>query len=113
MWPVACRVVTRTANRTFFGKQLAGDPGFLQLSTDYTNVVFMGAHILRQYPEFLRPLIIRLKTDILSQKAVARRYLGPLLEERIRSMDQAQRRGDMTLWQKSKPNDIGSLHRPN
>ena len=106
MWPVACRVVTRTANRTFFGAKLASDEGFLQLSTDYTYVVFGGAHILRQYPEFLRPLIVRLKTDILNQKAIARKYLGPLLKERIESMGRQQMKGN------EKPNDVGSSQPP-
>ena len=107
MWPVACRVVTRTANRQFFGERLAENEEFLQLSIDYTYTVFAGAHAIRDYPAFLRPLILRWKTGIAEQKAVAKKHLVPLFQDRVRSMRKAIEAGKMAEYEREKPNDAG------
>lgn len=108
-WPVACRVVTRTANRQLFGERLAENMEFLQLSTDITYTVFNGAHAIRGYPGFLRPFILRWKTDIAGQKAIARKHLVPLFEDRIRKMQEAIKTGNVADYERGKHNDAGIL----
>lgn len=111
-WPVACRIVTRTANRQLFGEKLAKDEEFLQLSTDYTYTVFNGAHAIRGYPRFLRALILRWKTSVAQQRALAKKHLVPLFQDRICSMQKATKTGNMADYEREKPNDAGtsSIH---
>jgi hypothetical protein len=106
MWPIASRVVTRTANRIIYGKELAANDEFLQLSIDYTYTVFGGALQIRPYPRFLRPLVLRLKTGIAHQTALARKHLAPLFVQRIGSMQRVSKTED----QATKPDDGGEFH---
>ena len=107
-WPVACRIVTRTANRQLFGEKLAENAEFLQLSIDYTYTVFDGAHAIRGYPSFLRPLILRWKTSVAEQRALAKKHLVPLFQDRICSMQNATKTGSMADYEREKPNDAGT-----
>lgn len=106
IWPAACRIVTRTANRIFFGEDIAGNDEFLRLSTSYTTVVFGGAALVRQYPEFLRHLVMRFGTDVTAQKAIARRNLEPLLDERIAALQKARATGTMEEFDREKPSTL-------
>lgn len=107
MWPICQRIVTRTANRQLFGEALAANNEFLQLSIDFTYTVFGGAHIIRDWPTFLRPFILRFKTGISYQRIIAEKHLAPLLEDRIRNMQEAQKTGQTAKFQASKPSDAG------
>lgn len=108
MWPIAVRVVTRTANRVLFGETLAANKEFLKLSIDYTYTVFGGAHAIREYPGFLRPLIMRLKTNIVDERALAKKYLSPLLRERIHSKEEAIKTGRGAEYESTKSSDAGN-----
>lgn len=107
MWPICQRIVTRTANRQLFGEALAANNEFLQLSIDFSFTVFGGAHIIRDWPTFLRPFILRFKTDIGRQRMIAEKHLTPLLEDRIRNMQEARKTGRMAQFQATKPSDAG------
>ncbi|KAI9729787.1 MAG: hypothetical protein M1818_008401 [Claussenomyces sp. TS43310] len=105
MWPIAVRIVTRTANRLLFGEKLAANDDFLQLCINYTYTVFGGAHAIRKYPGFLRPLMLRFKTGIVEQRAAVKKHLAPLFEERIHSMQEAEGTGRTAAYEAQKPKD--------
>ncbi|KAM3085331.1 hypothetical protein ACMFMG_002415 [Clarireedia jacksonii] len=105
MWPTSSRIVTRTANRMFYGEQLSANEEFLQVSIDYTFSIFGGAHLIRNMPRFLRHLILRLKTNIIAQKATAKKHLGPVLEARILRMQEAKRQDRVLEFEANKPKD--------
>lgn len=89
MFDAAYRITTRTANRSFFGKELASDEEFLQLAIGYSSTVFGGAAILRNFHplvnifQFLKPLIVAWRTNIYKDQALARSKLGPILRSRM------------------------------
>ncbi|EOD53101.1 putative cytochrome p450 protein [Neofusicoccum parvum UCRNP2] len=105
MWPIACHIVTRTTNRLLFGSRLAADEDFLRLSVDYTYTVFGGAHVIRAWPAFLRPLVLRLRTGVVEQSAIAKKFLAPELRARIQRMRDAAAAGRTAEFEKEKPND--------
>lgn len=107
MWPIAVRVTTRTSNRILFGRKLAANKEFLKLSIDYTYTVFGGAHAIREYPGVLKPLIMRLKTNIVNERALAKKHLSPLFKERIRSMQEVVKTGCKAVYESTKPDDAG------
>lgn len=107
MYPKAFRVVTRTANRLLFGKQLCRNAEFLQLAIDYSDTFFMGANIIRHYPSFLKPIIVRLKTGITAQQRVAKKHLRPLINERLKAEKEARQNGTYDEFEKNKPSDCG------
>jgi hypothetical protein len=107
MFPKACRIVTRTANRQLFGSNLSANEEFLQVSIGFAYTVFQGAHLIRGYPEFLRPAILRWKTNIGEQRALAQKLLGPVFRERILKMQEAARNGQQTEYERTKANDAG------
>ncbi|KAJ3548541.1 hypothetical protein NM208_g955 [Fusarium decemcellulare] len=98
-------IITRTANRLLFGTHLARDSEFQELSINYTEVMFGGANMIRNYPEILKPLVMWWKTDIYKAQAIARRHLIPILNQRIAEEDRYVSNGQQDEWQKIKPDD--------
>ena len=82
------------------------------MSIDYTYTVFAGAHAIRDYPAFLRPFILRWKTGMAGQKALAKKHLVPVFQDRIRSMRKAIETGRMADYEREKPNDAGTTSVP-
>ncbi|KIX08863.1 uncharacterized protein Z518_03520 [Rhinocladiella mackenziei CBS 650.93] len=105
MYPVGFEIVTRTANRLLFGEKLARDKEFQDLSVNYTNVLFGGAEMIRSWPNFVKPFIMWLRTDIYSAQAIARKHLYPVIDQRIKAEDAYNRAGRQAEWKKIKPDD--------
>lgn len=91
MYSKAFKIVTRTANRLLFGLELK--PEVLELALQYSDTFFMGANIVRHYPEWLKPLVVRYKTGIIQQKKIAKQHLGPVIEKRTKAMEEAHKNG--------------------
>lgn len=105
MWPVSFNLVARTANRLLFGVNLARDPEFLKLSIDYTKTMFGGAHMIRDWPHLLKPVVMYFKTGIYAQQAIARKHLVPILTQRIADEDRYASEGRLDEWAKIKAED--------
>jgi hypothetical protein len=106
MYDLGFRVVTRTANRILFGKELTANEEFEQLSIDYTAVFFGGAEIIRSWPEWLKPVVMRLRTDVSRANKIAYRILAPIISDRIESRKHAEATGILDQWSKTKPDDL-------
>lgn len=98
MWDAAFKITTRTANRFFFGKELASDAEFLQLAVSFSSTVFDGANVLRvdypflNYLPFLKPYFLAWKTNVQKDHALARTKLRPTLRARIAQLEQQEQR---------------------
>ena len=89
MYPLGFRIVAGTANRFLFSLDLARNEIFESLSINYTSVAFGGADVIKGWPEFLKPLVLYLRTGNQKGKslALARSVAGPMIEKRIREED--------------------------
>jgi len=108
MYPIAFKIVTRTANRLLFGADLARNEEFLQLAIDYSDTFFAGANKIRHYPEWYKPIAMYLQTGLYAQMRVARKHMYPLLKRRIGEMDKAKAAGTYAEFERSKPADVGT-----
>lgn len=68
--------------------------------------MFTGAESIRHYPEFLKPLVLWLKTDVYAAEREAKRYLIPVLKERIEKEDRYIAEGRRAEWQRIKDQDV-------
>jgi hypothetical protein len=105
MYNLGFQIVTRTANRLLFGIDLTRNEEFEQLSVDYTGVFFGGAEIVRSWPEWLKPLIMWLKTDVSRANKLAYKHLAPIISSRIEQRKRSEASGRLAEWDKSKPDD--------
>jgi len=105
MSPLGFQIITRTANRLLFGVDLTRNAEFDQLSIDYTGVFFGGAEIVRSWPEWLKPIVMWLKTDVSRANKIAYKHLAPVINQRIRQRQEAEANGTLEKWAKAKPDD--------
>lgn len=109
MYPTAFNIVTRTANRLLFGKELARDQTFLKMAIEYSEDFFGGANLVRHYPEWMKPLVLRFRTRLAQQTAIANKHLIPVLKARLAAMEKAKRENSWTEYEKTKPADTSKL----
>ncbi|OAL27831.1 hypothetical protein AYO20_09684 [Fonsecaea nubica] len=105
MYPTAFNIVTRTANRLLFGKELARDPSFLKMAIEYSECFFGGANMVRHYPEWMKPLVLRFRTGLAQQTAIANEKLIPVLKQRLKDMERAKKENRWAEYEKTKPAD--------
>lgn len=69
--------------------------------------MFGGADTIRKWPDILKPLVMWWSTKLYKTQAVARKFLKPLLEERVKGEKEARAKGtaktrekedDMVQW---------------
>lgn len=87
VFPLSTQLVTRIANRMMVGLELCRNDDFLHYSATYTKATFDAATMLRNVPEFLKPLMMWLNTSHKSQQQVARKLLVPLIKARLTTME--------------------------
>ncbi|KAF8555102.1 cytochrome P450 [Imleria badia] len=94
------KVVCRTSNRVFVGLPLCRDPDWLDVNIRYTIEVSKGAAIIAFFPRLLKPIAVRLFTNIHQCKQLGMKLIGPIIEERQKSLNEyGNERAD-------KPNDF-------
>ncbi|GJE92111.1 cytochrome P450 [Phanerochaete sordida] len=98
--PAVMQVVARATNRAFVGAPKCRDPDWLDLSIQFTSDLILGAHIIHQFPRFLKPLAARLFTRVPAAIRRGRRHLERTIEYRKKCLEQY---GDS--WP-DKPNDL-------
>lgn len=105
MASLSSKVVTRVVDRMLFGLDLCRNDNFLQFSSTVTGDVFATAVKLRNYPEFMKSAIMFLFTDRKEQQQRARKYLRPVIENRIAEMVLDGKAADGKFKSEKKHND--------
>jgi hypothetical protein len=93
------------ANRVLFGEELARDPRWQQASIEYSAIMAQGADLIRNYPEFLKPLVLWYKTPIARSRDLARECLHPIIKARTDQELQMIAEGRVDEWNEIKPRD--------
>ncbi|KAI0033518.1 cytochrome P450 [Vararia minispora EC-137] len=97
------RIVSRVSNRVFIGLPLCRDEDYMSLNIQFTTDVAVGSMVLRQFPEFLKPLVCHVLTNVPRQTRRAVGHLGPLIRERQRVIaesreERADKPKDLLQW---------------
>ncbi|KAJ7776606.1 cytochrome P450, partial [Mycena maculata] len=79
----ARRIVSRTSNRLFVGLPLCRDPDYRDLNVEFTIDVMTSAQILLLFPDFMKPFLARLVTNIPKQMHRAANLLRPYVQDRL------------------------------
>ncbi|KAJ6569230.1 cytochrome P450 [Mycena capillaripes] len=79
----ARRIVSRTSNRLFVGLPLCRDPDYRDLNVEFTIDVMTSAQILLLFPDFMKPFLARLVTNIPKQMHRAANLLRPFIQDRL------------------------------
>ncbi|KZV83351.1 cytochrome P450 [Exidia glandulosa HHB12029] len=82
------RVVCRTSNRVFVGLPLCRNPEYVDINVRYTVDVIVSANIIKQFPQFLKPLVGRYMTPIPKTYAKASRVMTEFIDERKRQSEE-------------------------
>ncbi|KAI1609755.1 cytochrome P450 [Exophiala viscosa] len=104
MWPLTSKVVTRMANAMLVGEPLCRDDEYLQFSCDITPLVFDTAAKIRNYPEFMKSIMMYFMEDRKRQLQIARKHLIPLIKQRLAQaslpavQSKAERPDDTLQW---------------
>ncbi|KAF5365278.1 hypothetical protein D9758_005353 [Tetrapyrgos nigripes] len=99
--PTVMKIVARTTNRLFVGLPLCRVTEWKDMNINFTIKVFLASQIINLFPAFLRPVVGRLLTPLPSTTRMARRYLEPMVKERLAKEEEY---GDQD-WP-GKPNDL-------
>ncbi|KAF9453721.1 cytochrome P450 [Macrolepiota fuliginosa MF-IS2] len=93
-------IICRTINRYFVGAPLCRDPGYQELQENFTLDAFLGATIINWFPEILKPFVGRYMTTVPKRIKQAKKYLSPIIEERIAQYEQYGRcdHNDAISW---------------
>jgi len=99
--PALQRIVCRISNRVFVGAPLCRNPDYQTLNLTFAINVLKFATIIRAFPSFLRPIVMRIISSIPSQFKQEREFLKPMFEDRLAKMEEPNQ-GD---WD-DEPNDM-------
>lgn len=86
----ATNVVTRVVNRILVGPELCRNDEFLQFSGTVTATTFSSAVKLRNYPEFIKPVLIYFMKDRKLQQQTAHKFLIPIIKKRLEILEKAE-----------------------
>ncbi|KAK7045463.1 hypothetical protein VNI00_007716 [Paramarasmius palmivorus] len=80
---MARRVVSRTSNRLFVGLPLCRDPDYRDLNIEFTVDIMIASNILQLLPQFMKPFVSKLVSNIPKQMRRGVRLLSPLIQDRL------------------------------
>ncbi|KAI0827308.1 cytochrome P450 [Trametes gibbosa] len=84
----AQNIVARASGRVFVGLPLCRDEGYLRLSLDFTMSVVKDRAIINLFPDFFKPVVGRMVSNVSASIRQAVPYLAPVIDERRRLMEQ-------------------------
>ncbi|KAF8521456.1 cytochrome P450 [Hysterangium stoloniferum] len=82
----ATNIICHSSNRIFVGAPLCRDPEYVKLNVQFALHITVAAHIIRLFPRFLKPLVVRFLTNVPGSIKKASGHLAPLIEERQRKI---------------------------
>ncbi|PNY24453.1 Ent-kaurene oxidase [Tolypocladium capitatum] len=88
--PFALRVITQLSGRAFVGPGINRQERWMDTSSNFAIHVFVAGAKLQLFPEWVRPVIQYLVTDLAKIRCdieSAKAMIKPVLEERIRDLD--------------------------
>ncbi|KAJ5820053.1 hypothetical protein N7474_005644 [Penicillium riverlandense] len=94
--PSILKIVAQLSSKVFLGDQICRNPDWLRITISYTVDSFVAARALRQWPEFMRPLVANFLPcchKIRRELEEARSIINPVLEERRQAKKEAVRTG--------------------
>ncbi|KAF9533018.1 cytochrome P450 [Crepidotus variabilis] len=97
---IVAKLVSRASNRIFVGVPLCRNHDWIDLSIQYTFDVVQTGQLLRFFPSFLRPLVVKLISQVNKRTKIAFDLLQPLIAERRK-----EREGKPKEYQ-GKPEDM-------
>ncbi|KAJ7644773.1 cytochrome P450 [Roridomyces roridus] len=97
--PAMMSIVARVSNRLFVGLPLCREKAHLDNSIQFTIDVMRSADRINMFPAFLRPIVGPFITNRVNSYNTAMRYLGPIVEERIK------KDGELANDYPGRPND--------
>ncbi|KAL3417887.1 hypothetical protein PVAG01_10897 [Phlyctema vagabunda] len=89
MYSKVLRIIAFLSGRIFVGLPLCRDEEWVKTTIEYTGDAFAAVEPIRKHPKFLRPLVAPFLPSlwkIANHKAISERLLGPILKERLASM---------------------------
>ncbi|EXJ72289.1 uncharacterized protein A1O5_04793 [Cladophialophora psammophila CBS 110553] len=100
VWNVTCKIVTRMVNRMLVGEPLCRNEEYLQFSCDIAPSVFDTALRIRNYPDFMKTIMMYFMTERKRQQALANKHLLPIIKQRM-----AMLRDPAAKQKTDRPND--------
>ncbi|KAH9992092.1 cytochrome P450 [Russula vinacea] len=94
------RVLCRTTNRNFVGVPLCWDYDYQTLNSNFADNVFKSATIVTLFPKPLKPIVLRMLSNLPSQIQQQIEFIRPMVEERFAKMEEYGEDWD------DKPNDF-------
>ncbi|OKL57034.1 hypothetical protein UA08_07349 [Talaromyces atroroseus] len=86
-WSLVSKLVTRMANKMLVGAPLCRNEEYLQMSCDITPAVFDTAVKIRNYPDFVKSIMMYFMKTKEQQLKIARKHLLPVIEGRLALLD--------------------------
>ncbi|KAL4781951.1 cytochrome P450 [Aspergillus varians] len=83
VWGLVSKLVTRMTNKMLVGSPLCRNEEYLQLSCDIAPTVFDTAVKIRNYPDFVKTIMMYFMRTKEEQLRVARKHLLPLIKGRL------------------------------
>ncbi|KAF5372499.1 hypothetical protein D9758_005236 [Tetrapyrgos nigripes] len=79
----ARRIISRTSNRIFVGLPTCRDPAYRDLNIEFAVDIMVCANILLIFPNFLKPFVSEVISNVPKQLRTGAELLRPVLEERL------------------------------
>ncbi|KAK7441541.1 hypothetical protein VKT23_016534 [Stygiomarasmius scandens] len=97
------KIVCRTTNRLFVGLPLCRVPDYVNLNIEFTVDVFKAASTMNSLPDFLHPIVGRVKSPRSRTLKRVMQHLGPMIQERLDQEEQygkdwPDRSNDLISW---------------
>ncbi|KAH8830941.1 cytochrome P450 [Flagelloscypha sp. PMI_526] len=99
------QIVSRVANRLMVGLPICRIPEYIDLNIHFTVDVFKAAVIINLFPSFLKPIVGRTVSQLLTRPAMrrGRKILGSVISERLKreaeeGKDWPGRPNDLISW---------------
>ncbi|KAI0059480.1 cytochrome P450 [Artomyces pyxidatus] len=97
------QIVCRTSNRIFVGTPACRNEDYQRLNIDFTVDVVKDAIVINLFPDFLKPFIAPLVTQLPSHIKRQMKHLNPIIEERRQKLaefgdDWEDKPNDMLMW---------------
>nr|BAL05133.1 cytochrome P450 [Phanerodontia chrysosporium] len=81
-------IVARASNRVFVGLPVCRNAGYLSLAVNFIVDVAKARNFIALFPPVLKPLAAKMTSDIGTRVQEGMQYLEPLINERLRPMEQ-------------------------
>ncbi|KAK7688640.1 hypothetical protein QCA50_008178 [Cerrena zonata] len=96
-------IVARVSSRVFVGIPVCHNQDYLKLSVNHTLAIAKTAEIMACFPEMLKPLVSLFFDEGRRGNLEAKKYLGPLIEQRLNDMKRSgnvwsEKPDDMLQW---------------